>query len=74
MMQLHCWFYFDRGYNTRTYVCTFEPRFWFPNKKNSRGGSGFPVTAVTEKSRMVTGRIKKTNFEIKFAQKRLLAR
>jgi hypothetical protein len=34
-----------------------HPRFWFPIEKKSRGGSGLPVTAVTGKSRAVTGRI-----------------
>jgi hypothetical protein len=35
-------------------------------EKTSRGGSGLPVTAVTEKSRPVAGRIQKPKFEFKF--------
>jgi hypothetical protein len=42
------------------------PRFWFPNDFFSRGGSGFPVTAVTEKSRPVTEQIQILKFEFKF--------
>jgi hypothetical protein len=41
-------------------------RFWFPIEKKFPGGSGLPVTAVTEKSRAVTGRIRNLKFEFKF--------
>jgi hypothetical protein len=53
------------------YAC--PPRFWFPNRKNSRGGSGFPVTAVTEISRTVTGRIQISNFEFVFSWNGLIS-
>ena len=46
-------------------------RFWFPNTFFPRG-PGFTVTAVTKKSRMVTGQILKSKFEFKFSKKRNL--